>query len=140
MKSLVSCKTLTPSILILFFNRKFLCVRVSFFFVDGYLDTEHWSERYGAWAEAMRTCEEMYNRLIADGATPQEARTVLPNSLKTELIITANESEWQHIIDLRYTGVTGAPHPQMKESMGLVVNDLIINSKGRLHKCNRRRS
>lgn len=105
-----------------------------FFFVDGYLDTEHWSERYGAWTEAMRTCEETYNRLIADGATPQEARTVLPNSLKTELIITANESEWQHIIDLRYTGVTGAPHPQMKESMGLVVNDLVINSKGRLHK------
>lgn len=104
-----------------------------FFFVDGYLDTEHLSERYGAWAEAMRTCEEMYNRLIADGATPQEARTVLPNSLKTELIITANENEWQHIIDLRYLGTTGAPHPQIKESMELVVKDLVLNSKGRLH-------
>lgn len=75
----------------------------------------------------------MYNRLIADGATPQEARTVLPNSLKTELIITANENEWQHIIDLRYLGTTGAPHPQIKESMELVVKDLVLNSKGRLH-------
>lgn len=104
-----------------------------FFFLDGHLDTEHWSERYGAWVHACETAEEMYNRLTDDGATPQEARSVLPNSLKTELIITANEHEWQHIINLRYLGTTGAPHPQIKEVMGLVVKDLVVKSKGRLH-------
>lgn len=104
-----------------------------FFFVDGYLDKEHWSARYGAWVSACESAEESYNALIKDGATPQEARAVLPNSLKTELIITANEEEWQHIIDLRYTGVTGAPHPQMKEAMGIIVNELVYASKGRLH-------
>lgn len=104
-----------------------------FFFVDGYLDTEHWSARYGAWVSACEAAEESYNDLITDGATPQEARTVLPNSLKTELIITANEEEWQHIIDLRYIGTTGAPHPQIKEVMGIIVNELVSASKGRLH-------
>ena len=88
---------------------------------------------YTYWYNSCRISEEYYNKLIDRGATPQEARAVLPNSLKTELIITANDVEWQHIIDLRYDGVTGAPHPQIKEVMGLVVKNLIIRSKGRLH-------
>ena len=57
---------------------------------------------------------------------------MLPNSLKTEIIVTANEKEWQHIIDLRYRGVTGAPHPQMKEVMSLIVKDLHEESEGRI--------
>ena len=49
------------------------------------------------------------------GCTPQEARAVLPNSLKTEIVVTANLREWRHFFKLRAVGITGAPHPQMRE-------------------------
>lgn len=47
--------------------------------------------------------------------TPQEARSVLPNSLKTEVVMTANLREWRHFLSLRACGSTGKPHPQMLE-------------------------
>ena len=47
--------------------------------------------------------------------TPQQARAVLPNSLKTELAVTGFTSDWNHFFDLRARGTTGAPHPQAKE-------------------------
>lgn len=47
--------------------------------------------------------------------TPQQARAVLPNSLKTELVVTGFTSDWNHFFDLRARGATGAPHPQAKE-------------------------
>ena len=53
--------------------------------------------------------------MLSDGATPQEARSVLPNSLKTSVIMTANLREWRHFFKLRAAGVTGKPHPQMLE-------------------------
>lgn len=46
---------------------------------------------------------------------PQEARAILPNSLKTELVVTGFVSDWNHFFDLRARGTTGAPHPQAKE-------------------------
>ena len=46
---------------------------------------------------------------------PQEARAVLPNALKTELVVTGFASDWNHFFDLRAKGTTGAPHPQAKE-------------------------
>lgn len=46
---------------------------------------------------------------------PQQARAVLPNSLKTELVVTGFVSDWNHFFDLRARGTTGAPHPQAKE-------------------------
>jgi thymidylate synthase (FAD) len=67
------------------------------------------------WLETMYYIEKQYNALIQLGATPEEARSVLPNSLKTEVIMTANIREWMHFFDLRYVGTTGKPHPQMKE-------------------------
>lgn len=93
---------------------------------------EKGSEKYGKWKRICIHCESHYFDLLGMGATPQEARSVLPNSLKTEIIVTANETEWQHIINLRYLGTTGAPHPQMKEVMSLVVGDLNVESEGRL--------
>lgn len=72
---------------------------------------------YTAWLLACEACERAYFRLLNKGATPQEARTVLPNSLKTEIVVTANETEWQHIVNLRVKGTTGKPHPQMVEVM-----------------------
>lgn len=46
--------------------------------------------------------------------TPQAARSVLPNALKAEIVMTGYESDWEHFINLRYNGTTGAPHPDMK--------------------------
>ena len=57
-------------------------------------------------------CE--YDYLIRHGETPQQARAVLPNALKTEIIMTACAGELEHYFDLRSRGVTGAPHPDIK--------------------------
>lgn len=66
------------------------------------------------WSEQMIRAEVAYNQLIQLGASPQEARSILPNSLKTEIIVTANLREWQHIFRLR---CSKAAHPQMRELM-----------------------
>lgn len=67
---------------------------------------------YKKWAEACETAEREYFTLLEWGCTPQEARAVLPNSLKTELIMTANLREWRHFFKLR---TSPAAHPQMYE-------------------------
>lgn len=59
--------------------------------------------------------ENVYLAMLQMNRTPQEARSVLPNSLKTEVIMTANMREWRHFFRLRAAGETGAPHPQMAE-------------------------
>lgn len=59
--------------------------------------------------------EQQYLSLIDGGWKPQQARAVLPNSLKTELVVTGFVSDWNHFFDLRARGTTGAPHPQAKE-------------------------
>ena len=67
------------------------------------------------WEAACENAESAYFRLLHEGWTPQQARSVLPNSLKTEVIMTANMREWRHFFRLRAAGETGAPHPQMLE-------------------------
>jgi thymidylate synthase (FAD) len=65
----------------------------------------------------MQYAEELY-RYLLDGnepRAPQEARAILPNSLKTEIGVTANFREWRHIFRLR--AVSKAAHPQMREIM-----------------------
>ena len=62
--------------------------------------------------------------LINNGAKPEEARSVLPTSVAAELWITATLEEWQHIVNLRYLGTTGKPHPQMIEVMKPIVKQL----------------
>lgn len=59
-------------------------------------------------------CENQYLEDIADGIKPQMARHNLPNSTKTEVVLTMSISQWVHFIKLRSQGVTGAPHPDMK--------------------------
>jgi thymidylate synthase (FAD) len=68
--------------------------------------------RYQVWLKAMQQDEENYNALIELGATPQQARSVLPNSTKTEIIVTTNIREWRHILNLRASKFS---HPQMRE-------------------------
>ena len=67
-----------------------------------------------AFIKALDYAEEMYFEMLKAGRTPQEARAVLPNALKTEIIMTANCEEFDHFFDLRSRGTTGAPHPDMK--------------------------
>lgn len=70
------------------------------------------SVQYDLWKDAMLFAEQKYLKLIAAGATPQEARSVLPNSLKTEIIVTMNLREWRHFFVLR---TSAKAHPQMRE-------------------------
>ena len=56
-----------------------------------------------------------YFELLEKGWKPQQARAVLPNALKTELVMTGFVSDWEHFFSLRALGTTGAPHPQAKE-------------------------
>lgn len=73
---------------------------------------EESSEEYRLWYKNMKNIEETYNKLISLGAKPQEARSILPNSLKTEIIVTMNLREWRHFFKLR---TSEKAHPQMRE-------------------------
>ena len=64
------------------------------------------------WVETMTYIENAYNKLRKLGMTPQIARSVLPNSLKTEIVMTMNLREWRHFFKLR---TAPAAHPQMRE-------------------------
>ena len=70
------------------------------------------SARFSIWLDAMANAERAYFDLLKTGAKPEEARSVLPNSLKTELIMTANYREWRHFFSLR---ADSKAHPQMRE-------------------------
>lgn len=76
------------------------------------IDTGSWQYTY--WVNHMHDSEWRYNALIGTGASPQLARSVLPNSLKTEVVMTANLREWRHVFSLR-TDKTA--HPQMQDLM-----------------------
>lgn len=67
---------------------------------------------YKLWKQSMFVAEKEYFELLNWGCTPQEARSVLPNSTKTEIIMTANLREWRHFLKLR---TSKAAHPQMRE-------------------------
>ena len=67
---------------------------------------------YNAWKKSCEIAESTYLKMIEHGALPQEARSVLPNSLKTEVIMTANLREWRHFFRLR---TAKNAHPQMRE-------------------------
>lgn len=84
------------------------------------------------WERAIRTSEMQYFKLLDKGWSPQEARGVLPNDLKTEVVVTANETEWQHIVNLRSKQTTGKAHPQMVEVMTPVYEELKVLSEGRI--------
>jgi thymidylate synthase (FAD) len=66
------------------------------------------------WYNGCMKAERAYMNLIALKCSPQEARSVLPNSLKTEVVMTANLREWKHVVELRSSK---AAHPQIREVM-----------------------
>jgi len=73
--------------------------------------------KYVLWRNSCQFLEGRYFMMLDEGCTPQEARDILPTSVKTEVVVTANMREWRHILKLRAAGTTGAPHPQMVEVM-----------------------
>ena len=77
-------------------------------------------EQFRLWGHAMDLTEYAYLTLIESGAPAQMARDVLPNSLKTEVVITANPREWRHIFKLR---TSSAAHPQMREIMSPLLTE-----------------
>ena len=64
------------------------------------------------WAEAMENAQKSYNLMLKFGASAQMARSVLPNSTKTEIVVTYNLRQWQHFFRLR---TSPKAHPQMRE-------------------------
>lgn len=76
----------------------------------------HWlvNRDHNKFTKALKDAEKIYFALLDQGWTPQEARQVLPNALKTEICMTGFESDWKHFLDLRYFEVTGKAHPDMK--------------------------
>lgn len=73
------------------------------------------------WLEAMDGSERAYSTLRMNGASPQQARSVLPNSLKTEIVMTCNLREWKHVFRMR---CQKAAHPQIRELMLPLLKEL----------------
>jgi len=87
-----------------------------------YLDIEDgWPEEENEWVNVMEMCEESYLTLLHCGWTPQQARSVLPNSLKTEIVVTGNLREWLHFFSLR---CAKSAHPQMQEVANMLLMDI----------------
>lgn len=74
---------------------------------------EEGTEEFALWQKAMEDTEAIYLKLL-ETSTPQAARTVLPNSCKTEILVYCNLAEWRHIFNLR---TTPAAEPSMREVM-----------------------
>ena len=79
------------------------------------------TDEWEMWRDACNMAERFYFELLDCGCSPQEARSVLPNSLKTEVVMTANIREWRHFLKLR---CSPAAHPQMRE-VALILLDKV---------------
>ena len=75
------------------------------------------AEDWNPYMRALWQAESSYFEMISDGCTPQQARDVLPNATKTELIMTGFSSDWKHVMDLRLFEKTGKVHPDMLDLM-----------------------
>ena len=89
------------------------------FIIPEYLDYK--SDEWNIWKETMKACEDAYFKMLDFGLSPQEARAVLPNSLKTEVVMTANIREWRLFFKLR---TASAAHPQMQEVTRPLLDEL----------------
>ena len=75
------------------------------------------AEDWNPYMRALYQAESSYFEMIGDGCTPQQARDVLPNATKTELIMTGFSSDWKHVLDLRLFEKTGKVAPDMLDLM-----------------------
>ncbi|HHZ20963.1 MAG TPA: FAD-dependent thymidylate synthase [Firmicutes bacterium] len=79
------------------------------------------SPAWERWRQACEAAEQAYFDLLKLGASPEQARAVLPNSVKTEIVVTANLREWRHILRLR---ISPSAHPQIRELMIPLLKEL----------------
>ena len=92
------------------FGKEITVIKPCFWREDEDENKEH--IKYAIWKRSMQESENAYFELLRIGATPQEARSVLPTELKTEVVMTATVGEWCHFFKLR---TSNAAHPQMQE-------------------------
>ena len=90
----------------------------------------HWYDKGTRWQRMVygfvcRVCEWGYNRLLKAGLKPQDARGVLPLDTYTVVAYTYTIADWKHILDLRYHGKTGTPHPNAK-IIGEKIRNIIL--------------
>lgn len=85
---------------------------------------EEGSGSYVVWEAACRVAEKAYFGLLKQGCKPEEARAVLPMSLKTELVMTANIREWRHFLTQR---TAKACHPQMRQIANMLLDILAFS-------------
>ena len=90
----------------------------------------HWHDAGTRWQRMVygfvcRMCEWGYNRLLKSGLKPQDARGVLPLDTYTVVAYTYTLADWSHILDLRFHGTTGTPHPNAKV-IGEKIRNIII--------------
>ena len=83
---------------------------------------EEGSKELKKWKNCMRFLEVNYIKMRESGALPQEARSILPNSLKTEIVCTMNLREWRHFFKLR---CVKAAHPQMRELSYMILEKFV---------------
>lgn len=88
-----------------------------------YLDGTRWQRM--VYSLVCRMCELGYNRLLNAGLKPEDARGVLPFDTYTVVAYTYTIAEWQNIIDLRYYGTTGTPHPNAHLVAELICNKIL---------------
>lgn len=96
------------------YNKKGVTFLNTMFFKDDYMGS--------IWVNHMKQCEAVYNKLINAGAKPEEAREVLPNSLKTEIVCTMNLRELRHLFKLRTSKFA---HPEIRRVMELLLVELV---------------
>ena len=91
--------------------------------IDSDLVTEMNTRTKHIWIQSMKKAESDYKKLLEEGWKAQQAREVLPNSLKTEIVVSANMREWRHIFKLR---CSKAAHPQMRTLMIPLYNECLL--------------
>ena len=90
------------------FNNEITVIEPLFFNFNSALEVK----KYNSWCSACEYAEKQYLELLKNGATPQEARSVLPNSIKTEINVKNDLRNWRHFLKLR---TNKSAHPQMRE-------------------------
>lgn len=91
-------------------------------------------DKHRAFRAACITAEKSYKEMLDCGVKPEDARGVLPLDTVTKVVYTYSVAEWKHIIDLRFYGTTGKPHPNAKLVIGIVRDK--INEFARAHNIN----
>lgn len=76
------------------------------------------------WIALNWAIEDLYSLFISDEWTPEQARSILPNSIKTELVMTMNLREWRHFFKMR---CDKAAHPQMREIAYMILDTFKTN-------------